>query len=465
MAIGFSGINSHLAMVLGFLLALVVIAQLMRQRRSPSGTIAWLLVVVLIPYVGVPLFLMLGGRKLRRVAGRKRSIQLAGKEGRCRQDATPIERLLCGHEIPAATEGNSVTLCRTGEDAYAALVALIEQARRSIDVTTFLLRLDRVGTDILDRLSRCAEDGIEVRLLLDGVGSLYVTKRALAPFLKAGGQIAFFMPILHWPFRGRTNLRNHRKMVIVDNQRVLAGGANIASEYIGPVPKRSRWQDLSFTLEGPATREYCEVFQSDWEFATGERLDRDVKWSSIDSIERGCAMIQVVPSGPDVHGDPLYDAILSAVYAARQRLWVATPYFIPDEALLQALMAAAHRGIDLRILVPEKSNHRMADLARGTYVRDVQTAGGRIHLYSGGMMHAKVMIVDDELVMLGSANMDMRSLFLDYETAMFAYSQPEIQATALWFKELLTHSSSGVKAVGALRDICEGVVRIVAPLL
>ena len=460
-----SGIISHLALVLGFLLAAVVIAQLIRQRRSPSGTVAWLLVVVLIPYVGVPLYLMLGGRKMRRVAGRKRNIELAGGDGQCRQDATPIEQLLCGYGIPAATQGNKITLCRTGEEAYAALVSLVEQAERSIDITTFLLRLDKVGKDIVDRLSRRAQDGVEVRLLLDGVGSLRITRRALAPLIGAGGKVAFFMPIIHWPFRGRTNLRNHRKMMIVDDQRVLAGGANIASEYIGPTPKRNRWRDLSLTLDGPATRQYCQVFQSDWEFATGESIESSGESPPPVPLARNGTIVQVVPSGPDVQGDPLYDAILSAVYMAKRRLWIATPYFIPDEALLQALNVAAHRGIDLRILVPQKSNHPVTDLARGTYLRDVQAAGGRIQLYTEGMMHAKVMIVDSELVILGSANMDMRSLFFDYETAMFVYSRAKIRAIESWFNGLFAHSRAGVKEVGGFRDICEGVVRLLSPLL
>ena len=458
-------IISHLALILGFVLAAMVIAQLMLQRRSPAGTIAWLLVIVLIPYIGVPLYLMLGGRKMRRAARRKTDITLVDPDASCCENVPPIDSLLRSYGIPGATRGNKVTLCTTGEAGYAALVELIEQATQRIWITTFILRLDEVGRDIAARLTLRAAEGLEVRLLLDGIGSFRTTRRALAPFVEAGGRFAFFMPILHSPFRGRTNLRNHRKMIIADNRRVLAGGTNIAGEYIGPTPKPGRWRDLSFILEGPATRQYCEVFQSDWEFATGERLEWPTRSFPPAPSDGSGAMVQVVPSGPDVRDDPLYDAIISTTFSARRRLWIVTPYFIPDSALVQALTVAAHRGIDLRIVVPAKSNHIMADLARGTYLREVQAAGGKVMLYAAGMIHAKILLMDDEVAMLGSANMDMRSLFFDYETAMLVYSAAEIRQVEAWIDNLFRNTRIGVPKVGTLRDVCEGAVRMMSPLL
>jgi cardiolipin synthase len=459
-----SFVTTELALIVGFLLAVVVVAHVLRQRRSPAGTVAWLLVIVLFPYVGVPLYLMFGGRKMRRVADSKANIRLPDNAVRPLSDAGLIDLLLRTYGIPGATIGNRMSLCQTGEEGYDRLVQIIEEASRSIYVQTYVLHKDEVSRDIVHRLARRAGEGVQVRLLMDGIGSMYTGRRFLSPIVKKGGKTAFFIPFLHLPFRGRTNLRNHRKLIIADGRRVMAGGTNIGREYIGPTPKAGRWRDLSFVLEGPAVSHYAEIFRSDWKFASGESIGLDSEMACSLPEDAG-SVVQVVPSGPDVVGDPLYDAILSAMFAAKKRLWVVTPYFIPDEALLQALTLAAHRGIDVRILVPQKSNHAMADLARGTYLRQVQAAGGKVLLYTDGMMHAKVLLMDNELAMIGSANMDIRSLFLDYEVAMFAYGEAEVRATEAWVEATMKNTRSGVKPAGTIRDLCEGVVRLAAPLL
>ncbi len=460
-----SYIFTHLAFIIGFVIAIAVATHMLRQRRSPAGTVAWLLVILLLPYIGVPLYLLLGVRKVHWVIDSKAKIQLPDCAVQSHSKAGLIDRLLRTYDIPDATIGNRVTLCQTGEEGYERLVQLIEEASRTIYILTFILHEDEVGRDIVKRLVRRATEGVQVRLLLDGVGSLYTSHRFLSRIVKSGGRAAFFMPVIHRPFRGRTNLRNHRKMIIADEQRVMAGGTNIASEYIGPTPMPNRWRDLPFILEGPAVRHYAKIFRSDWLFATGESLKLHPDRASAVLSNGEGSIVQVVPSGPDVVGDPLYDAILSAVFAAKERLCVVTPYFIPDDALSQAFTLAAHRGIDVRILVPEKSNHRMADLARGTYLREVQAGGGKILLYTAGMMHAKVMLMDNELAMIGSANMDMRSLFLDYEVMLFVYSERDIGAIEAWTQSLTVGSRTGLRDVGAFRDLCEGVVRIMAPLL
>ena len=459
-------ILTNIALIAGFLLVVVAVAHMLRQHRSPAGTAAWLLIIILLPYVGVPLYFLFGGRKSRRIARSKADIQLPDSTIIPLSEANLIDRLLRTYNIPGATTGNRVSLCDTGEEAYDRLVQLIEQAHSSIHLLMFILAEDKVGEDIVNRLARRAADGLCVRVLLDGLGSMHTKQRFLKPIVEAGGKTDFFIPvIIHRPLHGRANLRNHRKMLITDEQYVMAGGTNIAEEYIGPTPRPGRWHDLSFVLEGPAVKHYASIFASDWEFATGESFSLPSDGAASPPGSNGSSVVQVVPSGPDVPGDPMYDAILTAAFSARERLWIITPYFIPDESLLQALILAAHRGIDLRILVPEKSNHRMADVVRGTYLRDVQKAGGTIFLYTGSMVHAKSMLMDDKLAMIGSANMDMRSLFLNYEVAMFAYSAKDIATTERWIEKLLAGSQTGVAGVSGVRDVCEGVVRMMAPLL
>ncbi|MCF6265818.1 MAG: phospholipase D-like domain-containing protein [Desulfuromusa sp.] len=455
---------SHLLLLVGFLLAVPLTAQMVRQRRSPAGSLAWLLIMLLMPYLGVPLYLILGGRKMRRLAKSKTELQLLNTSV-LSEETHDMGRLLRSYGIPDACSGNRIELCRTGEEGYATLTEIIEQARDSLWVTTFILHPDVVGSDIIERLSRRAAAGIKVRVLLDGVGSLHTGKHALAPLTRAGGKVAFFMPVLHRPFRGRTNLRNHRKAVIADSCRVWAGGANIASEYIGPTPTPGRWCDLSFVLEGPATQHYQNIFRSDWQFATGEQLPALPGCPHTISAAVGSATIQVVPSGPDVNDDPLYAALISATFQAKKHLWIVTPYFVPDETLAEALILAAHRGIDVQVLVPKTSNHRLADMARGPYLRDLQEAGGHVLLYQKGMLHAKALLIDDTLAVIGSANFDMRSLFLNYETGLLLYSQAEIHKVRSWIESIAKSCHPGLNKVGGFRDLSEGVARLMAPLL
>ena len=243
----------------------------------------------------------------------------------------------------------------------------------------------------------------------------------------------------------------------------MAGGMNISGKDMFVAPKPGAWQDLSFVVEGPAAWHFDQVFRSDWKFAMGEDLD-GVTDPPPGDLPNG-AVLQVVPSGPDVVNDPLLDTILMSIFSARQRVWIVTPYFVPDDAVAQALLVACHRGIDVSILVPEKSNHALADIARGSFLRDIERAGGTIWQYTPGMVHGKLVIVDHELAMVGSANIDMRSLMLNFEIMQFVYSKTEIDALEAWVRRLVQNSKTGIPIVGAVREIIEGLTRVIEPQL
>jgi cardiolipin synthase A/B len=459
---------THLASIVGCVLGATAVAHSARQNRAPTATIAWLLAIVLVPYLGVPGYLLFGGRKARAAIASKTKIALPTPGGATGEMAQ-IERLLLGDGVPPASSDNCITLQITGEAIYGALVDLIEHAQHSIDVCTFVLHADEVGRDILARLTRRAGEGLRIRVLIDGLGSVSTSKRVFASLVAAGGQFAIFTPVLHLPFRGRSNLRNHRKLIVADGQRVFAGGANVASEYMGPVPKPGRWRDVSFTLEGSAVASYVHIFASDWAYATGTKIPPSAApltpiTARASLAPRGTAKAQVVPSGPDVTDDPLYDALLTLAFAARERLWVVTPYFVPDESLSRALDLAAHRGVDVRILVPDRSNHFLADVAGRSYLRDLRNRGGKILRYPG-MVHAKGMLVDREVALLGSANYDMRSLLLNYEVGLFLYSAAELEAVERWMRGLMDLSKEGVPDTGRFGEIGEGLARLVAPQL
>ena len=397
---------------LGFLLALVLMADLLRQRRSPSSTIAWLLVILMLPYVGVPLYIMFGGRKIKRMARRKQLIFHQRPEPNRDDECGTVNRLLASYGVPPATAGNRVELVTSGVDAYRAPDAADRASTFDHPHHDLHPGRDEGSQALVDCLARRAAEGVSVRLLLDDVGSWRVRRRFLARLVDAGAQVAYFMPMLHIPFRGRANLRNHRKLVIVDNCIALAGGMNLAWPYIGPPGSRDLWRDLAMVVEGPAVSELQGLFASDWRFTTGRdptgtsEPNRDPQPATMES-----SVVQVVPSGPDVAGDPLYESLLALVFAARDRIWIVTPYFVPDEMLARALTLAARRGVDVRLIVPQRSNHITADLARAGYLRDLHTAGGRVMLYTPVMLHAKAIVFDEQLAVIGSANMDMRVFF------------------------------------------------------
>jgi cardiolipin synthase len=447
----------HILPIIGFFLAVTLLVHQGRKRRSPSSTMAWLLAILLVPYIGVPAYVIFGGRKIRRMTKDKADLSLGVK--------VPGERPVTqgvGSIFPPRS-GNEITLLATGKKACEALVDLIEHARKSIDISTYILGNDETGAAVLAALTRKAEQGVYVRLLLDALGSFRVSKRTLAPFLAAGGHYAFFMPMMHMPFRGRANLRNHRKIMIADGATAIIGGMNIAQDYMGMTASSQRWHDLSFLVKGPVIGDLHHVFHSDWQFAAKRKTaHEDVP---VPALTGATATLELVPSGPDVAGDPLYESIVTALFKAKSRVWIVTPYFIPDEMLLKAICIAAKRGVDVRIVVPRVSNHPLADLVRRSYLREAQESGVKICNFTPGMMHAKAILVDGALGIVGSMNMDMRSFFLNYEVALFISNENMVQELDRWVTDLLGQCIPGIKKANIAVEFFEGVARLLAPLL
>ena len=462
---GASWLTAHLATVAGTLLLVPFLARILRDRRPPASTLAWLLSVALVPYLGVPLYLVLGPRKR---GARRRKVALYPADARSPAapptDQPLVARMLSADGIPSPEAGNTIELLATGEAAFARLMEALEAARTSIHISTFILGDDATGTAILELLTRKAAAGVEVRLLLDGLFALRASGRRLRALRDAGGKVVRFAPMIHLPFRGSDNLRNHRKMVLVDGESAIVGGMNLAEEYMGPSRLAGRWRDIALVVRGPAVQRIAEIALADWDFAAGQAASPATAVARASGAERtGDATIQVVPSGPDSVDDTLYEALLAACYAASRRIWVATPYFVPDDALTRALRSAARRGVDVRVIVPKRSNHLLADLAGGTYLRQIQAAGGRIATYPE-MLHAKAIVVDGELGIVGSANFDMRSLCLDYEIALFLYSAPEVARLAQWFDDVVA-SCGDLGRAGRARSLGEDIGRLFAPLV
>mgnify|MGYP001264856053 CR=1 FL=1 len=465
---------SHLLTVGGVLLALFALARLVGERRQPGNTLAWLMGIILIPYVGVPLYLLFGGRKIRRLARRKRRIRLPVPSESRASEATlnhPVAHAICTNGAPEPVGGNKVRLLRDGEDAFAELERRIREARHTIHIATFILGRDAVGRRLVQLLARRAREGVHVRLQLDALGCFFSSRSFVDPVRRAGGEVATFLPVVPLSGRGSANLRNHRKIAVFDRSVAIVGGHNLAREYLGPQPWRKRWTDLGAVIEGPAVAQLDDVFLADWAFATGRPVAPDAPSSPTEPAPPPAASseVQVVASGPDVSGDPLYEGILSMVQEAKRSVWIVTPYFIPDEVLLRSLVVKARAGRDVTLILPARSNHPVTDLARRSYLRQLVRAGARVLAYQPRMLHAKTVIVDDSLGLVGSANVDMRSLFVNFEIGVVLHTPTDVHALRAWAGELSRHCEplllADLKRRRFPANLLEDLSRLLTPLL
>lgn len=464
----------HLLTVVGVLLALIAFARILSEKKQPANTLAWLLAIVLIPYVGVPLYLLLGGRKLRRLVATKLRVPTVVPVVEVPAPGavhSPTAQTINANGNCPPVGGNQLQLITDGQDAYAQLERQIRAAQHSIHITTFILGRDDTGRRIVQLLAERAKAGVKVRLLLDAVGCLFSSRGFVDPIRAAGGEVQRFMPVL--PFatlRRSANLRNHRKIAVFDQQTAIIGGHNLALEYMGVHPYRKRFRDFGAVITGPAARMVNEIFLADWAFASGKpRRHLDGTSAPNNAPSGGHSELQVVASGPDITGDPLYEGILSMIQEAERSIWIVTPYFIPDEVLLRSLIVKARAGHEVMLIVPARSNHRITDFARRYYVRELQRAGGRVLLFGPGMMHSKGIIVDDRLGLLGSANFDLRSLFVNFEIGMITYSASDVKAMKAWADELMEHchppKKERTRRTRIFGDIAEELSRLLAPLL
>jgi cardiolipin synthase len=376
-----------------------------------------------------------------------------------------LNSILEKNGIPAATKGNQYELITKDTEAYARLMNEIEKASISIELGTYVFNYDITTKKILDALTRKAREGIQVRLLLDVVGSFrsYIWQKNFQALRDAGGEVEFFIPILSRPFQGYINLRNHRKIYLFDRKRLLSGGMNLSDEYLGEESSTKRWDDVLYYLEGPAVFSFYEIFHNDWNYATGQSNQLELPSEEIET--KGEHIVQVVPSGPDIPTDALYEGLLNTIYSCKKRIWIVTPYFVPDENIVQALIIAHHKGIDVKLITPKHSDHLIADLGRSPYMRELDEIGVDVILYEGKMLHAKAILFDDVGAMVGSVNIDNRSLFLNYEIVTFVYSSHFIDSIESWMKNLMENSTRGMEQPSKSREAVENMMKVFAPLL
>lgn len=443
-------VSQHfLAVTLG-LLVYVLSTRARGERRAPASAIAWVMGLLLMPYAALPAYLLFGQRKLRPIA--QAPLPRHAPAGHWAAELL--------HSFGLAPPSRcAIRLHADGAAARAALLAVIDGAQQRLDVCTFIVGEDALGREVLARLAGRARAGVQVRVLLDGFGALQIRRRHLAALRAAGVQVHVFRPLFALRRSGPRNLRNHRKFTIADDQWLWSGGRNLAGEYFeGNAAWPQPWLDLSFDIRGDVAAAAARQFAHDWASARDEPL-REV--AALSPVPEG-ALAQLLPSGPDQREDTAQSLLIGACFRAERRLLAITPYFVPGDGLRDALRLAARRGVQVDIALPARSNHPLADFVRSRAMRDLARAGVRFHLLPH-MAHAKAVIVDDDLALAGSINLDLRSLLLNHEAAVVFYEREQIDGLAAWVETAASHGAPyRVQEPGLARDLVEGFLLTLA---
>lgn len=447
-------VTLHSLVVAISVLVYVLTTRVEHERRPPSIAIAWVLGMIAVPYLALPMYLMFGRRKLPR-----KVLPSSGVRAHCAHWA---EDLIESFGL-APSAPSSVSLHRDGGESASALFTTMSSAIGRLDICTYILGNDPFGRQAMQRMIECARSGVQLRLLIDGVGAMQLPHSCFKQLNVAGIQTAIFSPLFARKTQGPRNLRNHRKLVIADGARLWAGGRNLAAEYFIGLEGAKPWRDLSFDLQGPVAAAAASQFEADWVAAGGKPAAAGPAISiAATTPQHAGGRAQFLPSGPDQAEDTVHALLIDACFHARERLLVVTPYFVPDTGLETAMRLAAHRGVRIDLVIPAVSNHRLADFARNRALRALCTAGVNIHLLPY-MIHAKAVVFDESLAISGSVNLDSRSLLLNYECAVVFYGAREIDWLADWIRALIPDAQPfDCRAPGLWRDIGEGLLLTVA---
>lgn len=439
--------------LVGYLLTLLLIPWVLLQRKHPVSTLAWIMAIINLPFLGGVLFFLFGINRVDRRGALKQAANailerhlpslsryelLPGGDAELSPQSQRLIRISNILETTRPCLGNNVELLADTNRAYGLMKQAILDARRSIHLEYYIWQPDKTGRHLRDLLIEKARAGVVVRFLYDGIGSLGLNRRFLQPMRDAGIVVAPFVPGRTLAERWSLNLRSHRKIVVVDGRVGFTGGVNIGDEYLGLSPSHGYWRDTHLKLEGPMVLQLQQVFAEDWYFATGELL-ADAEWYPAPVVE-GDQLAQVVSGGPDRDHDVFHTLFFAAINEAREEITLATCYFCPPEPLLTALQTAALRGVRVRLLLAGPKTYPATLLAGRSYYQTLLDHGIEIYEYMGGLHHSKVISIDGLWSVVGSPNFDARSLFLNFEVAVVVYGQRMANNLEKYFEKDLEKS-------------------------
>jgi cardiolipin synthase len=451
---------------------LVVIAVMVGAKRDPVKSLGWISVIALLPVAGVVLYILFG-RNLRKEKKFVRKLQRF--EGVSRQHARAIDdnrntiTLLLNNSQAPLTVHNRVAVLNNGKATFAAIIEALRGAQETINIEYYIFDNDRIGGKIARILRDKARAGVEVRFIYDDVGSWGLSHKFLAGMRHAGVEVRCFQPVVFPWLTSTVNYRNHRKIVVVDGRVAFTGGINIADRYLVRRGKNGMWRDTHLQLEGEAVAMLQTVFLTDWYFLNRkEPAAFDAKFYPPSAIV-GESPVQIAASGPDSDWAAIMQAFFSAITRATDHIYISSPYFLPNEAILTALKVAALGGIDVRVIIPSRSDSKIVYWATRSYISELLDAGIGVYLYRRGFNHSKVIMIDGRFSSVGTANMDMRSFEDNFEVSAIMYDPAVAAELEGYFFDDLRHCDSLRRDTWAGRPrrhrIYESLARLLSPLL
>jgi len=448
------------------------------ETRTAQGATAWLVFLTAFPLLGLPAYWILGRN---RFVGYKNARQI--KQGFVRQSLARLHEQLAPYHLPdegpavidvvktgIATlpplRGNDVQLLINGQATFADMLAGIERAEHYVLFQFFIVKNDKLGNRFKSALCDKARQGVQVYFLYDEIGSHQLDTTWLAEMRSAGVQVSAFNTTRGRGNRLQINFRNHRKLVLTDGRHAWIGGHNIGDEYLDGGERFECWRDTHVRISGPAVLAAQLAFVEDWYWAT-EQLLETLCWEA--TAEPADLPVLILPTGPADRLETAGLAFADFISRAKRRLWIASPYFVPDDATLAALQLAALRGVDVRILIPDRPDHRIVYLAAFAYFPEASRAGVRFYRYTKGFMHQKVILVDSELAAIGTANFDNRSFRLNFENTAIVFDHAFAERVAAMLREDFRHARAMSAADSEQRPLwfrfAAKLARLAAPVL
>ena len=471
--------------IINGILALVII---FFQRRSPQTVWTWLLLLYFIPILGFVLYLLIGQDfhksrmfKAKEIEGelkyavRRQEETIYRKRLKLSNPSVARYRDLILYNLEAGesvlTVNNDIRIYTDGKEKFRALLGEIWKAEKYIHLQYYIIRNDELWQHIEPLLIQKAKDGVKVRILFDSMGCRGMHNRDWERLEDAGIQVAEFFPALLGKLQLRMNYRNHRKIVVIDGRIGFVGGFNVGREYLGLDEKKfGYWRDTHLCIEGAAVTSLAVRFVLDWNYAAKENLFQDDSLFEIPQyIRNGHDPVQIISSGPDSKIKTIHDNYLRLIHSARDHVYLQTPYFIPDDSILDALKIAARSGVDVRIMIPCKPDHPFVYWATYSYIGEMVEAGAKCYLYQNGFLHAKTMMVDTMVASVGTANMDFRSFGLNFEVNAVIYSEETTQRLEQTFENDMIKATQVTRNLYEQRSLVirakEQFSRLLSPLL
>ena len=457
------------------------------ERKNPKSVWAWILVMMALPYVGFVLYLLAGTTLNKRRIFRDKGFEEMLKN-RVHEQKLELEKM-DEKELPeelvdfkslvyynmhnsyaVLSDGNDIDVFTSGQDKFEALKNDLRSAKKFIDFQYYIIRNDELFDEIVQILKEKVDEGVEVRVLYDGLGARSTPNRYWKKLRKMGIKVGGFWPAWFGKIQLRVNYRDHRKIVVIDNRVAYVGGFNIGREYIDMEEKFGHWRDTHLRITGSAAYMLHGRFALDWAYITGEKLfDRDDMREIPLHDSRDKCYLQIVSSGPNSEEQQIRDNYLYMISHAKESILIQSPYFIPDESILNALKLASQSGVDVRIMIPCKPDHPFVYWATHCFVGDLVMAGATCYKYEGGFLHAKGLIVDDEAYTYGTANMDIRSFALDFEVNAVVYDKKKAHEMTEIFMNDVKECSVMTKEIYRNRKLFirfkEQISRLLAPVL